>query len=176
MPASKTPGPKRPKHPGNRTNHPTGPKAPFKLNRKVIQSLADVLEKGVYIETAAAFVGIHKDTFYDWLKRGRRDINAGRRSIHRELVDAVETALAKFEVAGITRLEDESQWQATAWRLERRFPDKYGRRSRVDHANADGQPFKIDLEGCTPEERAALRSMLERTRGESAGADRPAKP
>lgn len=173
MPASK-----RPNHPGNRTNHPKGPQPPKKLDRKVIDQLCVVLAKGVYVETAAAFVGIHKDTFYDWLKRGRRDIKAAKRSIHRELVEAVEVALAKFEVDGIDRLASEEQWQATAWRLERRFPDKYGRRSRVDHGNADGKPFemKIDLEKLTPEERDALKSMLEKTRGESAADRRPPEP
>lgn len=146
-----------------------------KLTRKAIADLVTVLEKGAYIETAAAFTGVHKDTFYEWMKRGRRDIADGKRSLYRELVDAVEKAHADFEVAALTRLGGEDQWQATAWRLERRFPERYGRRSRVDYGNAEGKPFemKIDLEKLSGEERDALKAILEKSRGDSAADRRP---
>lgn len=149
---------------------------PKKLNRQVIEQLVAVLEKGVYLETAAAYVGVHKDTFYDWLKRGRRDITAGRRSLYREVVEAVEKAMAKFEVDGIDRLAVEEQWQATAWRLERRFPDRYGRRTRLEHTGDGGGPvqMRIDVSKLSDDELAALEGMLEKARPGGGDAGRSA--
>lgn len=49
-----------------------------------------------------------------------------------------------------TTIEEESylppQWQAAAWRLERKFPDKFGKKdkSHVELTGRDGGPIQID--------------------------------
>lgn len=36
-------------------------------------------------------------------------------------------------------------WRAAAWRLERRFPDRYGERSAVEITGAEGGPVEVTL-------------------------------
>ena len=111
---------------------------PEKLTPEVQQKIVDAIRLGNYIETAAAYAGISKSTLYDWLKKGGR----ARSGKYREFSDAVEKALAESEmrdVAVITAAAKEN-WQAAAWRLERKFPDRWGRRERIDaNLNHQGQ-------------------------------------
>lgn len=109
------------------------------------QAICDVVRAGNYIETAAAFAGIHKDTLYEWLKRGRGDILEERETDHAQFVHDLEQALAQGEVRDLAIIGKaaEKVWQAAAWRLERRMPDKYGKRQRIDHSTPDGKPFTV---------------------------------
>lgn len=113
--------------------------------------ICEVIRAGNYIETAAAYAGVHKDTFYEWMKRGR-DAQAkpvGRRTVIErqlaEFVAEVEQSLAQAEVRDLAIIGKASAhvWQAAAWRLERRMPNKYGRRTRVDHDTTDGKPLQV---------------------------------
>jgi hypothetical protein len=49
----------------------------------------------------------------------------------------VDAALAEWETGHVEAIEAAGEhpqhWTARAWLLERRFPDKYGRRDRMDH-------------------------------------------
>jgi hypothetical protein len=80
------------------------------------------------VETAAACAGIHKDTFYEWMKKGARG-----QQPYVAFAEAVNKAVAESESRDLATIlkAAQSQWQAAAWRLERRFPEKYGRNDRV---------------------------------------------
>lgn len=115
---------------------------PSKLTPELQARICEAIRAGNYIETAAAYAGVHKATLYDWLKRGA-NANAGK---FREFSDAVEKALADAEardVALIAKAATE-HWQAAAWRLERKFPDKWGRRQRLDVVDAPPPPESLD--------------------------------
>jgi transposase len=104
---------------------------PTKLTREIMSKICDALRAGNYRETAAAFAGVRKSTFYEWLRRGAR----ASRGIYRDLHDAIEKALADSEardVMLIGKAAGEGDWQAAAWRLERKFPERWGRRERHD--------------------------------------------
>jgi transposase len=116
--------------------HPSG--RPTKLTPELQAKLCDAIRAGNYMETAAAFAGIRKATLQNWLRRGARQTQG----IYHAFSEAVEKALADSEardVALIAKAAADGQWQAAAWRLERKFPDRWGRRDRhqVD-ANIQG--------------------------------------
>jgi hypothetical protein len=99
---------------------------PLLLTDEVQERIVSALRAGAYIETAAAYSGIARPTLYLWIKKGRADPR-GRYGV---FVDAVDRAIADSEVrdlALITRAAT-NQWQAAAWKLERRSPDRWGRR------------------------------------------------
>lgn len=102
------------------------PGRPEKLTPELQQKIVDAIRMGAYIETAAAYAGINKSTLYDWMKRGAR-AKSGK---YKEFSNAIEKALAESEMRDLAVIAKASRenWQAAAWRLERKFPDRWGRR------------------------------------------------
>ncbi len=130
---------------------------PRKLNEALQHKIVTAIRAGNYIETAAAYAGIHKSTLYDWLKRGEREkqrvAKNPRYRIKKdeqqfvEFSDAVEKALAEAEVRDVAIIGKaaEEYWQAAAWRLERKFPEKWGRQKiDIEHSGQleVNNPFK----------------------------------
>jgi hypothetical protein len=145
-----------PKEPG-----PIG--QPTKCTKKLIAKICTAISAGAYLETAAAFGGITKQTLHNWLRRGARDEGDKKRSIFREFNDAVGFALAESEMTDLATISLHAQgfradrevveitkdaegnqtekrihetrfrrdWQAAAWRLERKHPGRWGRRLGV---------------------------------------------
>ncbi|MGB4501182.1 MAG: hypothetical protein WBI21_07950 [Natronincolaceae bacterium] len=46
---------------------------PTKLNPETQNKIITAIRAGNYIETAAAYAGISKNTLYDWLRKGERE-------------------------------------------------------------------------------------------------------
>jgi transposase len=115
---------------------------PIKLNDEIQKQIIDLIRAGNYIETASSCVGISKNTLYDWLKRGAREKQRtdGKISKNEEIYvrfsDAVEKAIAEAEARDVMIIANASKndWKASAWRLERKFPNKWGRK---EHLTAD---------------------------------------
>ncbi len=107
---------------------------PSKLTPELQEKIVTAIRAGNYIETAAAYAGVSKDTLYAWLKRGGREVSA--KSPYHRFSDAVEKALADAEMRDVLLIGKaaEENWQAAAWRLERKFSDRWGRK---DHVRAE---------------------------------------
>ena len=154
---------------------------PTKLNTETQEKIVSAIRAGNYIETAAAYAGIHKSTLYDWLKRGEREkqrvAKNPRYRIKKdeqqfvEFSDAVERALAEAEVRDVAIIGKaaEEYWQAAAWRLERKFPHKWGRKV-IEHSgslevkhNDDVKRIEKQLE-TDAESRELLKEFFRRSR------------
>ena len=113
---------------------------PTKLTAEMQSEIVELLKAGNYIETACAVAGLHKSTFYDWMKIADASTHKNK---YTNFSDAVKKAMAWAEardVAIIAR-HSEKYWQAAAWRLERKYPDKWGRQKlEIQHSG------KIDAE------------------------------
>lgn len=148
------------KHPGGR---------PTKLTPELQDRIVQAIRAGAYIETAAAYAGVSKDTLYQWLKRGARS----KSGIYRQFSDAVEKALAEAEMRDVMLVgrAAETNWQAAAWRLERKFPERWGRRDRVsmEHSGEVHHTHKIDLSKLSDEELTELERIAEKLSGGGLG-------
>jgi transposase len=115
-------------------------KAKTKLTPEVQEKILLHLRVGAYVETAAVCAGISKDTFYDWMKKGAR----GQKP-YVAFAEAVHKAVAESESRDLATILKASTkyWVAAAWRLERRFPEKYG---RFDRMKVEG---KIEHDGAS---------------------------
>ena len=157
---------------------------PTKLNADTHKRIVSAIRAGNYIETAAAYAGIHKSTLYDWLKRGEREkqrvAKNPRYRIKKDeqqfvaFSDAVEKALAEAEVRDVAIIGKaaEEYWQAAAWRLERKFPHKWGRKV-IEHSgslevkhNDDIKRIEKQLE-TDAESRELLKEFFRRSREHS---------
>jgi len=113
-----------------------------KINKNKIEQIVAAVRAGNFIETAAAFAGISKQTLYNWLKEGARERDRrenGEKADHTkdlyvQFSFQIEQALAEAEMRDVEIITKaaEQQWQAAAWRLERKYPDRWGRKVAVD--------------------------------------------
>lgn len=122
---------------------------PSKLTDEVAQNFLAAIAHGSYIETACNVAGVARDTFYGWMERAREAQDKGGKlnATERRLVefsDNVKKILAKAELRDLRMIGNaaESQWQAAAWRLERRYPDRWGR-TRHEVTGKDGGPVTV---------------------------------
>ena len=110
---------------------------PTKLNAKRAQQICDYVAQGHTREVAAQACGIVSTTLYRWMKRGERqpDGPCG------EFCRALKRADLEAELACLRQIKEAAQhgdWRAAAWMLERRYPEKWGRR-RARRDESEGE-------------------------------------
>jgi hypothetical protein len=164
------------------------------LTPQVLEEVRRLLPTCLYIETVADFISLDRTTVRKWLKRGAKEhqrVSRNKRAkvrqaeaLYLELFLTYRKALAEGLVydLGIIKkaaadqvVTDGSgaavsvrpgQWQAAAWRAERRFPGQWGRKDTV--VTSDVSQRELD---------AAIEDELERLadarQAEAAGAPAP---
>ena len=96
---------------------------PTKYTPETVQLILTALAIGNTKEDSALGAGISYQTMRTW------------ELTYPEFLEATEKAQAQARqrfVGIIARAASEGNWQAAAWNLERRDPDQWGRRERVD--------------------------------------------
>jgi len=131
---------------------------PTKLTPAIIEKVRTFLPVCMYIETLTDSLEIERKTYYNWYSRGeveaKRMEEAGedepheREALYLQFFSAVKKGLADGEMAAAARINVASQntWQAAAWLLERRFPEKWGSRHRLEHTGKNGGPVEQKVE------------------------------
>jgi len=95
---------------------------PTKFTPATVGKFCRAVADGLPYKSAAAAAGISHETVCQWQRQ------------FPEFSDAVQLALAKAEVALvrlIRRAAAKGNWKASAWLLERRYPERWGRRDRL---------------------------------------------
>lgn len=119
---------------------------PTKLTPELQRQICGLLEEGNFVETVCDYVGINKFTFYEWMKRGERawqvDIDGG----YVEFSNAVKKAIADVEMSTLHDMrKGPLNWQAKAWWLERRHPDKWGNRQKHIISGPKDGPVEMSI-------------------------------
>jgi len=92
----------------------------MKRTEKKVAELVAAVETGVSIESACSIAGIHRSTWYEW--RERPEIEA---RLDRALAIAESRLIDSIREAG------RDDWRASAWILERRYPETWSKRSEL---------------------------------------------
>jgi transposase len=124
---------------------------PSKYTPEAVERIVEALEQGATYEAAAAHAGVHYDTLNEWRKE------------FPEFSEALKGAEAKAELHWLEQIEAaaaDGAWQAAAWRLERRYPARWGRRERVERVDMTTtvrrEAERVAAEvGCTADELIA---------------------
>jgi hypothetical protein len=128
---------------------PVRPGRPTLLRSDVLQVLLQALQQGNTIDAAAAFAGIHRRTFYDWMKRGREDDRADRETEHALFLHKVEQALSGAEMAfaGVVTKAAAAGDAGQAWRwLQARRGRRWNPATRVAvGGDGDDRPVVLRL-------------------------------
>ena len=107
--------------------------------------LTRYLQQGNTQETACRMVGIHKSQLYRWLNRGE---NAREGTAFRDFYDAMQRAEGEAETRAQLYVQqgmkNDPKW--TAWYLERRHPEQWGKRMWVERNAEPIGPIVVKLE------------------------------
>ena len=111
-----------------------------KLTKDLQALLVARLAVGNYIDAACMSVGISPASFYVWMDKGREAEKKTERKrtaqdrLHMEFMEAVENAQGVSEVNALAMVRKAmpDAWQAAAWILERKFPERWGRREKIE--------------------------------------------
>lgn len=110
-----------------------------------IAIIVQAIELGATYKLAAAAAGISDTTFEDW----RNNKPAFSASIKEA---EGRGAIKRLEL--IERAANEGSWQAAAWKLERRYPDEYGKtvvNNQISGPNGGAIPI-VGIEVARPPE------------------------
>lgn len=114
-----------------------------KLNQGKIRTITAALRGGNSRRVAAEYANISPRTLQRWMKRGREE-EVGE---YAELLHSIHQAEATAErvmVAAVMEAAKNGEWRAAAWWLERRDPQNWGRRQRIEvTAEEEEPPMKI---------------------------------
>lgn len=129
---------------------------PTKLNEARAAQIVNMVRGGSFALVAARANGIHQATYHAWMARGRdaeRDddghcVNPDDQ-LYADFHDSVKDAEAAAEVQSIALIRQSANngtWQAAAWYLERKYPDRWGRKDHVrqEVSGVGGGPVHVD--------------------------------
>lgn len=106
------------------------------------KAILEMLADGVFVETACQAAGVNQTTYHRWLKKAD-DPDAD--PTYAAFRDAANVARATAEVNAIRIVVGHAKddWRAAAWYLERSFPTRYGKLTKLEHTGADGGPITL---------------------------------
>ena len=144
---------------------------PTKLTPEVHATIIESVRAGNYLEPSAFRAGVSKSVVYDWIKRGAKEKerlakNPKARLRKKEqpfveFLDALKRAEGDAEVRDVALIANaaQTQWQAAAWRLERKHFARWGRKQAIEHSGKDGKAIKVK-HGVTKEAAKQIRDRL----------------
>jgi hypothetical protein len=113
----------------------------LKLSVPIIAQIAFYLRRGNDILPAVAAVGVRRRTFYGWLEDAHDEAKCTK--LHALLVHTIERAIGEAEVLDVGKISaaaTRGAWGAAAWKLERRFPGRWGAARANGTAAGDRPP------------------------------------
>lgn len=107
---------------------------PRKMTPEKMREVLAILAVGGTRLDAAAYCGVSDQNIRDAAKW---DPDFGAE---------LEKADAAGKVHHLKRIRNAEPWQASAWYLERKYPQEWGRKERVEHSGANGGPIQTETE------------------------------
>jgi hypothetical protein len=157
---------------------------------KVLKNLRD----GHTIAGACGLAGVARRTVSDWRQRGEKaqarrakgEKLAALDAQYAAFADDVADALAYAQGATFNKFIEEANkgrhdgnWLPWLKLLERRWPQEFGRTTKLEHSGPDGTPvpMRLDISRLSDDELSKLDELIVKGKGEpDAGADRLAEP
>ena len=114
-----------------------------------VKRLLDAVAMGATRTLACHYAGIDLDTLVAWERR------------YADFAAQVKEAEGRAVVGWLAKIEkaaNDGSWQAAAWKLERRYPEDYGRTvAEQRHANQDGSgpvTFTLRIDRPAPQDES----------------------
>lgn len=119
-----------------------------KLTQERHDKIVRLIGAGNYAVIASKASGIAEDTYYEWLNRGKTDLEKGKKSVFSRFSEAIREAEAKAEADMVVLVKTAAvngNFQAAAWYLERKQADRWGRSDKLKQeiTGAGGTPLNL---------------------------------
>ena len=115
---------------------------PEKLTELCQKRIVQAIQIGAPFYQAARYGGVSYRAFQAWMARGENE----SRGKYRTFYLAVKAAEANAVVGWLVKIEaaaNAGNWTAAAWKLERKYPELFGKR-QVEITGAGGAPLAIE--------------------------------
>lgn len=98
-----------------------------KLTPELADEAIKLVKGGASNADVIAWLGVAETTFYKWLREPQND---AQRQLAQGMKKA-ETERKLWHLQRIHKAAEEGDWKASAWYLERRYPNEYARTQRI---------------------------------------------
>lgn len=98
-----------------------------KLTPELAEEAIRLVKGGASNADVISYLGVAEGTFYAWLRDPQND---AQRALAQGLKKA-ETERKLWHLQRIHKAAEEGDWKASAWYLERRYPNEYARTQRL---------------------------------------------
>jgi hypothetical protein len=116
---------------------------PSKLTIEIKKKLIQAIKAGNYYEAACAYAGIDYSTFRKWLQKGE----TAKSGEFFEFFEAIKKAESTAEAQMVAQWQKAMplDWRAIATFMERRYPERWGRKEKIQQeiSGRDGNPIEI---------------------------------
>lgn len=120
----------------------------------------------LYYDDAAAYAGLTYECLRSYIARGEEDLAEGRATLYSTFVSEFRKREAQGRAHRVGNIiaagRKEQHWQANAWLLERRHPQKYGRRQLDVHTTGQQTVDVVVHQVPVPVEPPVLEGVLVR--------------
>jgi hypothetical protein len=136
------------------------PKGTTKINL-VKPALLKLLRSGVPVIHACAAVGIPEQTFYGWIRQGKKATKGQYFDFYNDVQKAKADAVTR-NVALIQKAAQDGTWQASAWYLERCHPNEFGKQEahKLEHSGG----LEVNVTGARERITSRINSVASRVR------------
>ena len=130
---------------------------PTKLTEEVQEKILGAVRAGIWLDQAAALAGIAASSLYLWADKGQRALELAEvenraltpsEAVYADFSESLKKARAEAEARNITLVQQAASagtWQAAAWFLERSFPNRWGRKDRMEVTGKDGGAMEVTV-------------------------------
>ena len=138
---------------------------PTKCTPGTTKTICDAVQKGHYLETAAALAGCTPHAVRLWLKHAQ---GPRPKPEYVNFFAAYKRAEAKAQESALDDIREHrsEHWQSAAWRMERRWPAKWGRWERPVEQQQQGPTTlseaakSLNLKALTADELRILQALI----------------
>lgn len=113
---------------------------PEKITPEIIKLICEDIARGFSYDRAAVNNGISASTFFRWTRKGTQP---GAEQIYKTLVTEVKEASDFSEAEALQLVRSaalvDRNWKAAAWFLERRFPESYEKKQKINKLDSGDQ-------------------------------------
>jgi len=111
----------------------------IKLTGEAIGGICEYIKEGSTVAHACMASGISRRTYYYWIERGEQveekeaneEILTEEEGLFLQFIQAIRKAEAECQIKLVREISNDKNWQSKAWLLERRFPEDWARKDRM---------------------------------------------